>query len=271
MSTMFAPASRLGERLRHPRDGEVGVAVGEHLLRHDVDRALEDLDVEALLLVEALLDGRVVAGELRLRHPLQLQLDGLRRVALGCGGGGRCRSRAAAVAAVPPVSVVSTVAAVSPVVSVASAVGGRCRAGRRLRGRVRVAGLVVVAAARCGHERQGGQRDECSPGPPVHVLAPPPSAALAAAARAPTIAHHARSRARSPAPPGVATASRTMDAEVEGETEQARADHVRQAVRLLRRRHVRRDLAAEPVLRPAEVLGHEGGDHRDRRGDLAAR
>ena len=36
------------QRLRHPGDGEVGLAVGEHLLRHDVDAALEDLDVEAL-------------------------------------------------------------------------------------------------------------------------------------------------------------------------------------------------------------------------------
>ena len=30
------------QRLGHPGDGEVGLAVGQHLLRHDVDAALED-------------------------------------------------------------------------------------------------------------------------------------------------------------------------------------------------------------------------------------
>jgi hypothetical protein len=47
----------------------------EHGLRHDVDAALEQLHVEALLLVEALVDGGDVAGELGLVEPLQLQLD----------------------------------------------------------------------------------------------------------------------------------------------------------------------------------------------------
>ena len=37
--------------------------------------ALDDLDVQALGLVVALVDGGVVAGELGLGHPLQLQLD----------------------------------------------------------------------------------------------------------------------------------------------------------------------------------------------------
>ena len=36
-----------GERLGHPGDGEVDVAVGELLLRHDVDAAFDELDVEA--------------------------------------------------------------------------------------------------------------------------------------------------------------------------------------------------------------------------------
>ena len=63
-----------GECLRHPSDCEVGIAVGEHRLRDDVDGALEDRDVEALVLVEALVDGCEVPGELRLRDPLQLQL-----------------------------------------------------------------------------------------------------------------------------------------------------------------------------------------------------
>ena len=63
-----------GERLRHPGDRVVGLALGEHGLRHDVDAALEDLDVEALVAEEALVDGGEVAGELGLGDPLQLQL-----------------------------------------------------------------------------------------------------------------------------------------------------------------------------------------------------
>ena len=66
-----------GECLRHPGDREVDVAVGELRLRHDLDAAFEDLDVDALILVEALIDGGEVAGELRLDEPLQLQLDRL--------------------------------------------------------------------------------------------------------------------------------------------------------------------------------------------------
>ncbi len=53
-----------GECLRHPCDREVGVAVGELRLRHDLDATFEDLEVDALLLVEALVEGGVVAGEL---------------------------------------------------------------------------------------------------------------------------------------------------------------------------------------------------------------
>ena len=65
-----------GERLGHPGDRVVGLALREHRLRDDVDAALEDLHVEPALLVEALVDGGEVAGELALGHPLQLQLDG---------------------------------------------------------------------------------------------------------------------------------------------------------------------------------------------------
>ena len=37
------------QRLGHPGDGEVDLAVGEHLLRHDVDAGSSiELDVEAL-------------------------------------------------------------------------------------------------------------------------------------------------------------------------------------------------------------------------------
>ena len=61
------------ERLRHPRDREVDVAGGEHVLRHDVDRTGDDLDVEAEVLPVAVRRREVVAAELRLGEPLQLQ------------------------------------------------------------------------------------------------------------------------------------------------------------------------------------------------------
>ena len=73
MSTMFAPASRVRERLGHPGDREVHRAVGQLLLRDDVDAALDDLDVQALVGVETLVLRREVAGELRLGEPLQLE------------------------------------------------------------------------------------------------------------------------------------------------------------------------------------------------------
>ena len=64
------------EHLRNPRDGEVDVARDEGVLRNDVATRGDDLDVvEALLLEVALVERDVVAGELRLRQPLQLQLD----------------------------------------------------------------------------------------------------------------------------------------------------------------------------------------------------
>ena len=39
------------------------------------DRAFKDCQVQALLFVEALVDGGKVAGELGLRHPLELQAN----------------------------------------------------------------------------------------------------------------------------------------------------------------------------------------------------
>ena len=73
MFTISAPCSRVCSAFGHPGDGEVGLPVGEDLLRHDVDGALEDLDVEAVVVVEPLVDGGEVATELRLGDPLQLQ------------------------------------------------------------------------------------------------------------------------------------------------------------------------------------------------------
>ena len=72
-----------GERLGHPGDREVDVAVGELGLRHDLDAALDDGDVEAHVLVEALVEGGVVAGELRLGEPLQLQAHLVGGLAVG--------------------------------------------------------------------------------------------------------------------------------------------------------------------------------------------
>ena len=62
-----------GQRLGHPGDGEVGFALGEHRLGNDVDAALEDLEVDALLLVEPERVGGEEPGELALGEPLQLQ------------------------------------------------------------------------------------------------------------------------------------------------------------------------------------------------------
>ena len=47
-----------GQRLGHPGDREVRLALGEDGLRHDVHAALEDLHVEALVRVEALVARR---------------------------------------------------------------------------------------------------------------------------------------------------------------------------------------------------------------------
>ena len=61
------------QRRRHPVDDDVGAAARQHLLGRDVRTARLDRHVEALLLVEALVLGDVIAGELRLRDPLELQ------------------------------------------------------------------------------------------------------------------------------------------------------------------------------------------------------
>ena len=79
----------LGECLGHPRDGEVDRTGRERLLRRDVHATLDDLDVQAGLLVEALIDRGEIAGELRLGDPLQLQLDLLHLTGRGGLGGRR--------------------------------------------------------------------------------------------------------------------------------------------------------------------------------------
>ena len=62
-----------GECRRHPVHHHVSAATGEHLLRVDVRTARLDFNFKAGFLVEALGLGHEVAGELGLRHPLQLQ------------------------------------------------------------------------------------------------------------------------------------------------------------------------------------------------------
>ena len=62
-----------GERRRHPVDDDVGAAAGQHLLGRDVRAARLDRHVEPFVLVEALVLGDVIAGELRLGDPFELQ------------------------------------------------------------------------------------------------------------------------------------------------------------------------------------------------------
>jgi hypothetical protein len=76
------------QRLGHPGDRVVGAPLRQLGLGHDVGAALEDLDVEPGVLVEALLQRGEVAGELGLGEPLQLQLD-LGQLLGAAGGGGR--------------------------------------------------------------------------------------------------------------------------------------------------------------------------------------
>jgi hypothetical protein len=63
------------QRLRDPRDREVHRAVGQRLLRHDVDAPFDQLHLEALVGVEPLVLRRVVPGELGLDVPLHLEAD----------------------------------------------------------------------------------------------------------------------------------------------------------------------------------------------------
>ena len=94
MFVMSAPCSRVCSAFGHPGDGEVGLPVRQHLLRHDVDAALQDLDVQAVLVVEPLVDRRQVAGELRLDEPLQLQRHIVDGLALGGVTAGSSRGAA---------------------------------------------------------------------------------------------------------------------------------------------------------------------------------
>jgi hypothetical protein len=145
------------ERLRHPREREVDLAVGELCLRDDLDAALDDLDVEAHALVEALVDRRVVAGELGLDEPLQLQLDRIGRLALGRL---RHRSSAAVSSAIVSSAIVSSAIVSSAIVS--SAI---------------VSSAAVSSAACLGCRVSAGSSSS-----PPHAAATSDSAANAAAA-----------------------------------------------------------------------------------------
>ena len=63
------------EQAVEPVDAELGLSAEDDLLGDDVRPAGPDRDVEALVLVETLVDGGVVAGELRLDDPLALEGD----------------------------------------------------------------------------------------------------------------------------------------------------------------------------------------------------
>ena len=71
-----------GQGRGHPVDDDVRAPAGDHLRRGDVGAAGVDRDVEPRLLVQALVLGDIVAGELRLGDPFQLQ--GHRVGGVGC-------------------------------------------------------------------------------------------------------------------------------------------------------------------------------------------
>ena len=82
-----------GQRAAHPVDDDIGAAAGNHRLRSDVRAARLDGDVETFVLVEALVLGDVVAAELGLGDPLQLQrhrIGGDRRPGRQRERGGEC-------------------------------------------------------------------------------------------------------------------------------------------------------------------------------------
>ena len=75
MLTSGTPFSRAASAAGIQSTIDVGAAAGDHLLRRDVRAARLDRHVEAFRLVEALVLGDVIAGELRLRDPFELQRD----------------------------------------------------------------------------------------------------------------------------------------------------------------------------------------------------
>jgi hypothetical protein len=94
------------EQARHKVDAKVRLAARHHLFGHDVRATRVDRDVEAFGVVEAFALGGIVAGKLRLGHPLELQRDrvfgGAGRVGVRAGGlfrggrGDRCGGRCGA-------------------------------------------------------------------------------------------------------------------------------------------------------------------------------
>src|SRR6185369_11518305 len=62
-----------------PADAELGLPAGDNGRGHDLDRARQDRDVKALILVVALVEGGEVTRELGLREPLQLEPERLER------------------------------------------------------------------------------------------------------------------------------------------------------------------------------------------------
>ena len=70
------------EGLRDPRDSKVHRAGSQLLLGHDVHTALENRHVKAVVPVDAVVHGRVVARKLGLGNPLKLQAHRVDRIAV---------------------------------------------------------------------------------------------------------------------------------------------------------------------------------------------
>ena len=71
VSALFARGQHLG----HPGEPELSLTGGNHLLRHYINRAFQYGDIQAEFFIEALSLGRIITGELRLSHPLQLEAN----------------------------------------------------------------------------------------------------------------------------------------------------------------------------------------------------
>ena len=105
------------EQVVEPVDPELRLAAEHGLLRDDVRAAGPDRDVEAGVVVEALLLGRVVAGELGLRDPLQLQRHLVGRLALLAARLAGGRGRPPASSSSPPQPATASTSAASSAAS----------------------------------------------------------------------------------------------------------------------------------------------------------
>ena len=224
-----------------------------------------DLDVEALRPRRSPVDGGEVAGELRLGEPLQLQLD---------VGAGRCRAVGDVDAAPPP-------ADVSPVAG--ASLGGRVRSPRSRRWsparRRRPAPPSVVGAAVAPSWRRTSSSSlpqaatsECQrrieatrsllTARLLSCVSLPCAGCRGGLVRARCVMRALAARRRCH---GTTTYSRRWSRRRTAGRGRCRRRRRRSRAALFEPFSVLGDLAAEPVLRAAEVLGDERDDHGDRR------